>query len=538
MPLALLLGIFTLYMLAIFRYSSNMPKADDFDMLISTVFEVSDAHGWKTALAVLLRKHGEHFVVLPKLVAVTLYGLLGSLNFHALIVVGNLALPIVAALLYRLFAPLSGAALWRALPALLPLSVPIFYQAALWACAVLEHLWVMVFVVAALLCELRPGRTTRGIQLTLVLLASVTQGNGFLVAPILALLRLYKGDRSGTALFCVLSLCAVSLHLESLPHAASGGSAAAISPKSIVVYTLSFLGSSITTHPIAAPCAGAAYLVCGIVLLLNHRDERTRLLLACSLFVALTAGVNALARSHLGVQYPLTQSRYAYPATIGVAATVLALIRTIEQTKVIATLRCTVLCGLALASTALWCASWLRVHPWLQLYANTTANSAAHWRSSRTGLEYPDQSRASALLTRLEQEGLFSAPQSTPLLEPRPITPCLPADEQAGRSGRGAQVVVEHYGEGSTAITVSGYVVGRTQRGALETVELVAYTPSGACAWRTTPILQPRPDVTNPSPTRTRAGLGFFAHVVPPAPHHVSGTQRFTFRAVVGYRGG
>jgi hypothetical protein len=515
-----------------------MPKADDFDMLLSTVFEVTDAAEWKSALAVLLRKHGEHFVVVPKLVAVTVYALFGTLNFQALIVLGNLAVPLVAGLLYALFAPFTGRALWCALPALLPLAVPIFYQAALWACAVLEHLWVMVFVVAALLCELRPTRTVRGAQCILVLLASSTQGNGFLIAPILALLRLYRRDFIGAALFGAFSLCAVLLHLESLPHATSAGITATISLESILVYTLSFLGSSITTHRLAAPCAGAAYLLCNLALLFNHRDERTRLLLACALFVSLTAGVNALARAHLGVQYPLTQSRYAYPAAIGVAATVLALIRAVEQSTLRTNLRRAVLCALSLASAALWCASWLRVQPWLQLYANTTTNSAAHWRSSRTGLEYPDHSRASALLTRLEQEGLFSAPQALALLEPRPLTPCLPADEQAGPSPRGPQVVVEHYAEGPTGITISGYVVGRTERGALETMELVAYTPTGACAWRTTPILQPRPDVTNPSPTRTRPGLGFFAYVEPPRRDVGSGRQSATFNLKAAVNGG
>lgn len=273
--------LFAHYLLQIDEFAINMPRADDFDMLIGTLLGVVDASSSWDVIRILLARHGEHYVAIPKAAFIFDYMIFGSIDFAALTVVGNVAVPAVATALLLLSAPDARRSILDWLPVPLILCTPAFSQASLWACAVLEHLWVMVFVVAALVLDLpsknnlseRPSRIIVPVQLALCICALLCQGNGLFLSWILAVFNIWEKRPYRALPFAALGIFGIFMVLGGEPP---GSAAAGPAFSAILLYPLVFLGSSVAHGVFAAAACGAALIGLNLysaVRAKKHEDE-------------------------------------------------------------------------------------------------------------------------------------------------------------------------------------------------------------------------------------------------------------------------
>jgi hypothetical protein len=169
----------------IFQFGINVPHWDDHAIRIFVDnFSISE----------LFDFHNEHRLAWTRIIAVLSNGLLGELNFKALMYVGQLGL---VGLLFT-FLPIQKQ---TKIPFLI-IALFIFnastYENSLWGMAALQNHWVMFFAMLSILV-LSNSSFKNSINLYvaggLSLLAMFTSGNAVLIGPIGLVLLFFKGDK-------------------------------------------------------------------------------------------------------------------------------------------------------------------------------------------------------------------------------------------------------------------------------------------------------------------------------------------------------
>lgn len=135
------------------RYTADAPYHDDFDQILASVVDLSQASGPVDFIRHLFQQHNEDRPAVVRALAWLDYKMFGRLNFAHLALAGNLLLALtVAGVLAASRAPL---------PSALPLAMLVFtlqaYETATFATASLQYHGLLVTAVMAMLCAWRPG---------------------------------------------------------------------------------------------------------------------------------------------------------------------------------------------------------------------------------------------------------------------------------------------------------------------------------------------------------------------------------------------
>lgn len=482
---SLLVGLFALlYSTFIATYSLNVPNADDFDMFLAFLINFLEAPSAGEAIPMFFARHGEHIILTCRLAALLSYKLLGSLDFKALIIAGNLAVPICIVLLTLSWRYQGQARTLGIATAAMALLQPQYVQVALWASGAIEHLWVMVFVLwSFFLAERSKGGWLAGLAPLPALLMSVcTQGNGLFASLLVALIFVVKRQFANAMLPGILF---ISMALFFQSHTDIGHGQTTYAMIDYARYFFGFLGAPLGISFLNAQIWGLA--TCVLLAYLCRDYKRNLTLIALALFVVLTAAANALARIHLGLDYAYSQSRYTFPALFLYIALLFLLLQRGNTRQQLAL-------GLAIMSCVALGAGYafIRYTPEGELRRNILAESAFIASKTGDGFEYPDQSRARAL---------FTAGLNKEILTPLNITPPLPIQapklsEMVNAAGF-AQVrgSIERVIANQSLIIISGYAFRKSDQANLGNpqIELInqfnRYTLEGAP--------RPRPDAAH-----------------------------------------
>lgn len=377
----------------------NAPNADDFDILLAALIRFDDAATFSEKIATIFMRHGEHYVVFARLLAIAQTQIFGQINFAALLIFGAAA-PIVTV---ALFCKLSDLELCQGtLAAAIIMLLPQYVESLAWASGGLQHLWVWPFFLAAYLAA-----QNEAIFLALIfsVAACFTQGNGILAFPLCALSFSTKRNWIGAILFAAFSFAALFLHTGSATDAAnllSGDTPIA----SYLRYCCAMIGAPLARTYSSAIVAGAIIIPFSLVLLSMRRSWKVSSICCLALTVLLTAPLNALARIRFGESYGFEQSRYTYPSLILLGCILVLSLRLVEKLQ----LRI----GLNAAITmALSCWLVLQSRSYsnqFQLRKDIMTQSLLRRAVSDQGFEYPNQTRALDLIHTAEERGYYIPP--------------------------------------------------------------------------------------------------------------------------------
>ena len=402
----LCVGAVAFWLLSV-HYTENIPNADDFEVFLQFGNKVVHAEGFFQVFKLILARHNEHFVVCNRIAALALYGIFGEINFRALIAIGTLALPILLLLLYRTYLLNSNKRLLF-LPVGCMLFQPTYVEATQWATAAFANLYVVIWALAALLCVERGGHIRSALAVGLCIVCTLTQGNGVLIWPAVAVLCFVQQRYLHGLLWGgVGGLLLMLFHSKSaqLTSAAFDGRD---SMQMLLDYGVSFLGSAFgfLNHTYALIAGGILLGVVGYVTVCGG-PKRSPVLYSFVIFLLLTAATNALARYPFGVHIAYTTSRYTFISLLIAIALYLLVLSIIQTEKArIRFARASFVGALAFCST-----SYLLYADYYAGRAQLLLDSQLRWQLFQDGLAHPSTPHAKAILSSSLENKLLSLPQ-------------------------------------------------------------------------------------------------------------------------------
>lgn len=389
-------------------YSVNWPNSDDFDLFLRFLNVWRDHAGLFDKLTLIFERHNEHPVVLNRLAALLLDLTPVGVNFVALIIIGNLALPVAALLFVRLLpGPRSGrdAGVAFALAALL--FSPAFYEAEVWATAAIPNLWVFSAAMAAIVAGSTPSLPAAVLALMLAAACALIQANGiFAFAGLMFLWLLNRRFASAAAAAAALTAGLAVLHgatIERLLFADAGSaSTPAAGVSGYLTYMLYFLGGAATeVQPWLAGAAGAAVAAaCGWIIFAG--SQRAPALSAFAVFILLTAAANAIGRASMGLSLAFTTSRYAYVSLLAAAVSGAGLWVLVLRTRARAM---PALLIAAVGGYLIWAHSYFDSQ--FVLRRELLLDSAFTWQKFGDGLAHPSPAHAGLILAESINKGVF-----------------------------------------------------------------------------------------------------------------------------------
>lgn len=199
--------VIALFLVYNYYFSVDFPFQDDL-VLVNFVNEVSNGVTTSTFLQNLFRTDNDHKVVIPRLIALFNYLLTGHLNFKAFIGLVSLNLLYILYFLFLQFRKLN-LPLYYFLPVPFLYLQPQHYEVSLWAINGMQHSFLTVFLVTAILLVSKPSKLAYFGAIACCFLATFTHGNGILSFPALIFYFLcYQNFRKaiGVGIFMLVAL--------------------------------------------------------------------------------------------------------------------------------------------------------------------------------------------------------------------------------------------------------------------------------------------------------------------------------------------
>jgi hypothetical protein len=315
------------------------------------------------------------------------YYLGGSVNFKALILIGNAALAGTMGVLYAGWAPAAPkrhTVCWF-LPAAFMLLQPQYHETIFWGMAALQNIPVLFFSCAALyLASFGTRLRHRAGALILAAAAMLTSGSGCAA---------------------VIVCCGVIACRSARLHASPG--AALERPGTLALYMLIFMGAAFV--PAVYAWAAGACLLAWFVYLTARRYYRTNLFLyAVYCFLLMTAAAAALGRSHYGFEQALASRYRICSSLLGITAYLcLATLLPGAVLRGTAALCRRIIIAAALAYWAVSCAVYIP-----RIVHHRDRLLAAH-RPERgsPAYAYPDRDAAGRIIAECRRRGTYALPE-------------------------------------------------------------------------------------------------------------------------------
>jgi hypothetical protein len=238
-----LLGLpFASYWIHLFCYAANAPFIDDYDVILGSTNHFITTAGLLGKVGALWAQHNEHRLIIPRIIALLQYYILGHINFRHLTLIGNLFWSTSLILIIRehrkktqlpllFYVPLSF--LWFSF---------VHYENTFWAMASLQNYGAVFFSVVAL-GYLQSGKTLAACLACVAgVLTSMMCWPLFMLCTALALVRRawrQAAALAGTALF----LAALYFHHYTLTSGHPLSSVAVLDIEATLSYGLAVMGS-------------------------------------------------------------------------------------------------------------------------------------------------------------------------------------------------------------------------------------------------------------------------------------------------------
>ncbi|TDE08311.1 hypothetical protein E0F88_32945 [Dyadobacter psychrotolerans] len=314
------------YILYNHYYSVNFPYQDDF-LLIQFIEAVAEGEiGFKDLVTELFRTFNDHKAVVPRLIALIQYKLIGCLNFRFYIALVSLNVTYIFYFIYLQYRK-TKLPLYYFIPAAFLYFQPLYYEISGWALTGMQHSFLTAFTATAvILASQRTNMTLFGAMLC-CLLATFTHGNGILSFPaIIVYFLIFKDIKPAIISGAFMVLCLV-IYLAGY----ESGQAVQL-PKNLTLFFQSLFGligssMSLWAFPLFSSFVWGAIIVCFLLYVMwqaigFHFNKLTKIrpgtaeLLALFVFILLTSSVIALFRSWAGSTLASRFQIYASLSTV------------------------------------------------------------------------------------------------------------------------------------------------------------------------------------------------------------------------------
>ena len=169
--------VVALFLVYNYFFSVDFPYQDDL-VLVNFVNEVTNNVTTTEFFQNLFRTDNDHKVVIPRLIALVNYLLTGHLNFKAFIGLVSINLLYILYFLFLQFRKLR-LPLYYFLPVPFLFLHPQYYEVSVWAINGMQHSFLTVFLVTAILLVSRPSKLAYFGAILCCFLATFTHGSLF-----------------------------------------------------------------------------------------------------------------------------------------------------------------------------------------------------------------------------------------------------------------------------------------------------------------------------------------------------------------------
>lgn len=406
------------YYFSIFVTSINIPVMDDYDAILG--FANNFLSGAHNKFTLLFSLHNEHRIFFCRALTVMSYFLTGSINFRLLTIIGNFSLFVFAAVLFSstVFTANKIKPLYF-IPVVFILFQPQYWESCLMSMASLSSLPVLLFVFLTLHC-LKAG-TIKNFFFSLVaaIFATFINGNGMFVffsgLIILCFQRRYKE--------CIIwfwagiiTVSAYHIGYSTPGHHPSVLLAVIGHPIETMKFFFYFIGASLSYFipgrfefsRLLSLSGGVFILLYFIFLSFKIRSNKVNIItFAFLLYLFIIALVVSLCRSGFGVGAAFS-SRYMLYSDLFLIFIYLSFIE-VSSIKVIRFIFPLVL----VLSLIFNFSSYRGNFPSMLYNKKMLRDGLAFWKiNGHSGLRYPNQERANAIMREAIKNGLYELPKT------------------------------------------------------------------------------------------------------------------------------
>ncbi len=289
---------------------------DEIDTVIDLLLKLDAGIGQQDFWDSMFAINNEHRMLTSRLLFVTSWWLVGTVDFRVIGAIGNLFLVVLCALLVWSAGTTSRRVRMGVLLAFLMAQLEHF-ENFLWSGASIDHFQVVALAVGAIVAVMRHTRWGVGGGAVLALLATFTLAHGLVTWPVVALLLWRRRRFRALAVWCGLATLAVAAFFHGF-EINTGHPVAGFDPTgllNVLRYWLALLGAPLVLgHAALAPAAGVLLLAVIGGLLWRGAWRGEFIAGGACLFCLGALGLVALGRSELNGG--MLQSRYMVLAVL------------------------------------------------------------------------------------------------------------------------------------------------------------------------------------------------------------------------------
>ncbi|MDR0732897.1 MAG: DUF2029 domain-containing protein [Dysgonamonadaceae bacterium] len=166
----------------IYQNTSNIPRWDDFDAFFKFVCDYIDSPTFGEKLALIFEPHGLHRIVFTRLLALSNYYIISSININALIVIGNLFMLGIGAMFFVFLRQRKDAGIFALMIVLLLFNGQNF-ETNTWAMAGLANVGTLLLSMLSVYFVMQPTKAGFVAGIVLSVITVFSNGNGMCLFP-------------------------------------------------------------------------------------------------------------------------------------------------------------------------------------------------------------------------------------------------------------------------------------------------------------------------------------------------------------------
>ncbi len=373
----------------LFSNSFNLPRGDDYDIILTFMNGYVGVHGVLPRLSYYLAsQHNEYKLFLVHAIVIVQHAVTGTVNFAVLQCLGDLGLLGIFAVL-SLHLP-GKEQPWRQGLLLLPLAFLSFSLRPLetlnWAGPGLQNVSVVVFSLLAIHFLTMEAAGSGAAACACVALAIAASGNGLFVLCSGTLALLERGRYRLLAPWLLTgALCAGCYAYRYTPVVKQPAVAVSHGVGATLLFPLAFLGNTLSSPPLAIAYA-AALLGTFVFLVRRGLRQKAPFVFHAVIFVLLTAAGVSLTR-HSGGLAAAVPSRYALYSLLLTSLIYIGILCSLQVTQgsvgrpaLLSTQRLPVVAGFAVVSSLLWAHHMILGSKLLAMERNGIQESFVGWQ--------------------------------------------------------------------------------------------------------------------------------------------------------------
>lgn len=495
----------------------NVPVWDDYHTLIQFMNDFLNTETFRDKISLVFVQHIEHRLIFLHLVTISVFNLMGELDFKILCYIGNAALVVLALFFFYAFKGERAFKLFYFSPVLFFLFQPQYYDVILWQTALFSYFSVLIFALITLVLIVRRSRSAFVLASIFAVLTISCQGNGALIFPLgLFILILQKSYKRG-AVWTLIS--AVSLGIYFINYTQIPGNPGIVNAflnfKDTALYVFCFIGSA-PGFSLFYPSLffGIGIVLYFIFLTATKYYKDNLVFYSFFLFVFLTIGINALFRSWKGLEFALTQSRYKF---ISVSLVILVYLSLYEKIRHKRFHFYVALTGLIVAMTFFFLSVNLFT-PKVVGNSELLRRGMLRWHVEEKGLNFPVEKSVNRILNESIKKSVYKYPEDIfqKFLQ-------TPHDFRIGPISGVVRAFIDIIAENDAYIYIDGWAFLKTEEKQEEMTWLVLKSAEHTFAVPTVAIR--RPDLVAAFSSRhlSKSGFGVLVskEMIPPGRYEV-----------------